>query len=123
MENGLTIIETEWGAQLTVADGTKLDDAAVFNTIGSLLNRLNEKQCRRILIDRSNNVDKKSFVALFTEVEQFLTLGGFGYKVGFIAPGFAGSKESKFVEDIGFNRGVDIRYFARKESAMNWLLG
>ncbi len=122
MEQKPQITETEWGINVVIQDGFVIDNTNILPASESILLRCKEIGKKKILVDASTTQRKASFIKLFELGEMMQKLEVAQFKIAFVAPNFADDENSKFMEDLGVNRGISLKYFKDKESAKDWLM-
>ena len=116
------ITETEWGINVVIQEGFVIDNTNILPASEGILLRCKEIGKKKILIDASTAHRKASFIKLFELGEMMQKLEITQFKIAFVAPNFADDENSKFMEDIGGNRGINLKYFKDIETAKEWLL-
>jgi hypothetical protein len=116
------ITETEWGLHAVLKNGVVIDDTNIIQTMEYIITSCKETGKTKILIDASTIIRKASVLKMLEVAELPHKLGCQGIKIAFFAPGLADAENSKFMENAGYNRGLLVRYFHDKATAMEWLL-
>lgn len=122
MEQIESIIENEWGLEVSMKEAGEINESNFIEVIKIVLIKCNEIKKNRILVDLTNFSQKLNTIKLFEAVIVTRQIIGIGSKLAFIAPHLLKNDKSKFVETAGHNRLVFIQYFIDKKTAMEWLL-
>jgi len=117
-----SMIETEWGLDVTMKKYAIVDDISFIEIVKHVSQKCNEIEKKRILVDFTTFEQKVAFLKLFEAVNVSKQIVGPGLRLAFIAPHLVNNENSRFVENVGYNRAVDIEYFYDRETAKEWLL-
>ncbi len=114
--------ETEWGLDVKLKEGAIIDDSNFIEMIKQISNRCKEIEKKRILVDLNDFKQEVGVMKLYDSVIVSDQIIGHGLRVALLAPHLINDIHSKFVENVGFNRSIDVKYFQGRDAAMKWLL-
>jgi len=121
LENILLIQEEEWGLRLSIKEGVKVDNNNILPMFRQIIELAKSKGMNRLVISALTTQRKVSIVNMFQVGKILLDLKAVGFKIAFIAPHLAGNEESRFMENVGYNRGALIKYFSDSDEALHWI--
>jgi len=115
------ITKTDWGVEVVMNDNAILDDTTILPTTMFILDKCKEFKKDKVLVDERTITRKVSTFKLLDVAELIRKECG-GLKMAFIAPHLVNHADSRAFDNFAFNRGVSIRYFADRDTALDWLL-
>jgi len=123
MNEQIQIISTEWGLIFDPVSGFELNDHNIFSVIDFALDNCKEKKKSRLLFDETNIKRKLSCAKIIDAVEHFRRYSENSgvYRLAFVLQGNYDRTDLRFVENVGYNRGIRIEHFYDKNKAIEWL--
>ncbi len=122
-EKDIQFTVTDWGIDFVPPSGFELNDDNILSVIDFVVLKAKEAGKFAILYDETNVIRKVTHFKVIEAVEYFQIIG---IKAGlrkqaFLLPLHADTGNVKFIQNVGFNRGVIMRHFFEKEKAIEWL--
>jgi hypothetical protein len=122
------IIETDWGLVVVMNDNAILDDSNILQIITFILDKCKEFRkdaeafkLYKVLVDESTITRNISITKVF-EVTELIKKECIGLKMAFIAPHLVNHPDSGTIDTLSSNRGISVRYFVDRDTALDWLL-
>jgi len=122
------IIETDWGLVVVMNDNAILDDSNILQIITFILDKCKEFRkdaeafkLYKVLVDESTITRNISITKVF-EVTELIKKECIGLKMAFIAPHLVNHPDSGTIDTLSSNRGISVRYFVDRGTALDWLL-
>jgi hypothetical protein len=115
------ITETDWGLHVIMKEGTVIDNNNLDMAMNEITDSCKKLKKKKVLVDASSAIRRTSSIKML-EVAETLPRSGSGFKMAIITPELINDEKSRAMENFTFNRGVSLRYFLDKVSAMEWLL-
>ncbi len=109
------------GAYIQVTHAGDMDLAEMEAGRASVAEMMKTYPCKRLFIDLVDAVPKASMTELFHFASSLSLHFPDNVKVSVVEP--VPQEESRFIENVAVNRGVNVRHFCSRADAFAWLLG
>ncbi|GEM_PF-5603250 len=123
IEQALQIEITDWGIIFNPVPGFELNDKNIFSVIDFTLDKCQARDKSRLLFDETNVKRNVSFFKGIEVVEHFRSNADNPgiYRIAFILQDTCDRTNLRFLENVGYNRGIRIEYFFDRHEAIEWL--
>ncbi len=112
-----------WGFIFQACSRFEINDDNIFSIIDFVIEKVKESGHDKIIFDEKNLLRKFSHFKIVEAVEYFqhLTSGLRITKIAFILNKNEDPSMSGFIENVGFNRGANFRFFYEMDEAVEWM--
>jgi hypothetical protein len=115
-------LKTEWGLDIILMEDIFINDSNILPSVKVLLDECKKTENKnKVIIDASTVTQQVSILKLI-DIAELLQTECLRIKTAIIAPNLVNDEISRNTETVSFNRGILIKSFLDRETAMAWLL-
>ncbi len=113
------LVKESW-LEVVMTENSVIDDYNILKKMQFLIQKCKEIEKKGILIDATHTTRETS-VLKFLELAELIRKQSLDVRIAIVAPHLVNNDDSKTFETFSSNRGIFVRYFSEKVSAMQWL--